>query len=578
MNVTTNAPEVLEQLCGRLDELERRVLQLEQREIVAAPSAGEEHGPTERLTPAEKAAPPVRPNGWLAMGPVVTVSGIALLGIAGAYVLRALAGASVFSRPLLGFLGAAYATGWAVAGARASRPLAQGVYAAASVVILAPMLWEMCLRFQAISPLVAALVLCGYLVIVCASVRSGFRSPAFSIVYAGSAVAALALCIGTRSMMPFVAILLAMVTFEEFRRMRGEPLAAAALVWLVADAAILAILAVYRLPSAARPEYPALSPFVVLTCPILLFVIQTAATAHHGCIRRRSIAVLDAMQWMAAFALLVLGVCWMAPSSGRLTIGFLCMALCAGCYWAGVGQAVDATPRGNFRIFTTWAFLLLIAGLLRLLPAGIAAVALGCAALLAILAAKRMQSMTLQVHALGLILVGALACGLPVYLWRAMVTDATAHPGWSVLATSTIMLAVYAVCGERKAESDGAQVVHFALALTAWCAVCAVLTHLLAMAIGLLLRPEAAHVALVRTIALCLLILAIVITGARLERAAMIRVAYVLLGLVAVKLVFEDLRHGNFGYLAASIGIVAGTLLAMPRISGGIGARGPDRA
>jgi hypothetical protein len=46
----------------------------------------------------------------------------------------------------------------------------------------------------------------------------------------------------------------------------------------------------------------------------------------------------------------------------------------------------------------------------------------------------------------------------------------------------------------------------------------------------------------------------------------MSRVAYVLLAFVVLKLVFEDLRHGHLGFLAASIGIVAITLIAVPRV------------
>ena len=577
MNVTSNAPEVLEQVFGRLEELERRVSQLEQRGVLAVPEADQAPIPAELLRATKKATAPVRASESFTIGPVVTVAGIALLGIAGAYVLRALAGASALARPLLGYLGAAYATGWAVAGLRASRRLAQGVYAAASVAILAPMLWEMCLRFQAMSPLAAASVLCGYLVIACITVRPAFSSLAFSIVYVGTALAALALCIGTRSMMPFVAILLAMVAFGQFRRMHGEALAAAASGWLAADAALLAILVVYRAPAAERPEYSALSPAIVLAGPVVLFVLQTAAIADQSCIRRRSITVLDAMQWMAAFALLVLGALWMAPSSSSLAIGSLCLVLCAGCYWAVLGRTADATtaPRGNFRVFATWAFLLLTAGQLLLLPAGIAAVGLGVAAILAIVAAGRMQSTTLRVHALGFILVGAVACGLPAYFWRVMVVDAAAHPAWSVVAMAAMIVAAYAFCAERKAEADDAKVIHFAFALIACCAICAVLTHLLAMATGLVLRPETFHIALVRTIALCMLMLALVVAGARLERAAMSRVAYVLLGVVAIKLLFEDLQHGHFGYLAASIGIVAGTLLAIPRISRRMGAMRP---
>ncbi len=563
-----NAPEVLEQLSGRVEELERRVSQLEQRGMIASPGADQAHGRPQPGTTTEKPAAPERATGLAALGPVVTVAGVALLGIAGAYVLRALAGASVVARPLLGFLGAAYAAAWAVAATRASRRLAQGVYAAASFVILAPMLWEMCLRFQAMSPLAAALVLCTYLLVVCISARRALSGPAFSILYAGSALAALALCIGARSMMPFLVIMLAMVVFGEFRRMRGKALPLTAFVWLTTDLAALAMLVVYRVPAAVRPEYPALRPVIVLTGPTLLFLAQTTAVAFQCCIRWRSIAVLDAMQWMAAFALLVLGIFWLAPSSSTLAVGSLCVVLCAACYWVLLSRKVGALLRPNFGLFATWAFLLLIAGQLLLLPQAIAAITLGCAAILAMVAARATQSMALRTHALGFLLVGTFTCGLPTYVSRAMVTDAAMRPASSIALMTILMVAAYALCGEGKTETDGAQVVNFALALTAACAVSAIFTHLLLTGTGLVVRPETFHIALVRTISLCMLALAIIVAGSRLQRAAMNRVAYVLLGLVAVKLVFEDLRHGHFAYLAASIGIVAGTLIAMPRISG----------
>jgi len=45
------------------------------------------------------------------------------------------------------------------------------------------------------------------------------------------------------------------------------------------------------------------------------------------------------------------------------------------------------------------------------------------------------------------------------------------------------------------------------------------------------------------------------------------RLGYAAIALVAVKLVTEDLRHGHLAYIAASIFLVAFTLIAAPRVA-----------
>jgi hypothetical protein len=552
-------PEVIDQLAGRIDDLERRVSQLEQRPLTA-PAAIVQAKETPH--PAEIATE----ESWQ-LAPALTAIGVALLGIAGAYVLRALAGASVLPRLMLGILGATYGIGWAVAATRISKRFASGLYAATSVLILAPMLWEMCLRFQAMSPPLAAAILCANLATVLIAARRAYGAPAFSLLFAGSAATALALSIGTRSMIPFLAILLAMVLFAEVQRIRSRALAIASFVLLTADAAVWALLFIYRAPASARPEYPALSPIVVLAAPLLLFLIQAAAVAVHTCIRRQRITAFDAIQVMVAFAMLVFGVFWIAPSLAPRTIGSLALVLCAACYWIAFDPLHRTTEPRNFRLFATWAALLLAWGLYLLEPPSWAAITFAVVAVAAILAAPRLHSAVLEGHAIVYLALAALACGLPAYAWHAMLADVPAHPAWPLALLSAMAIAAYAVCSERKSEDSAHQAIHFAFALLAASAACALLTHGLLAITGLAFHPEMFHIALLRTVALCALALALAIGGVRLHRVTMSRVAYVLLAFVVLKLVFEDLRHGHLGFLAASIGIVAVTLIAVPRVA-----------
>jgi predicted tellurium resistance membrane protein TerC len=70
---------------------------------------------------------------------------------------------------------------------------------------------------------------------------------------------------------------------------------------------------------------------------------------------------------------------------------------------------------------------------------------------------------------------------------------------------------------------------------------------------------------LIRTIVLCAAALALVYGGTRWQRRELRGLGYAALALVAVKLVAEDLRHGHLAYIAASIFLVAFTLIAAPR-------------
>jgi hypothetical protein len=191
---------------------------------------------------------------------------------------------------------------------------------------------------------------------------------------------------------------------------------------------------------------------------------------------------------------------------------------------------------------------------------------LAVVALAAIIAASRLHSTTLEFHAVVYLALAAFACGLPAYEWHSMMASAPALPAWSLFLWAVFAIAAYAACHEQRSEEVSHQLLHFALALMAAGAGCALLTHGLLGVTGLALHPETFHIALLRTVAICVFALALALGGLRLGRAAMSRVAYVFLGFVVLKLVFEDLRHGHLGFLAASIGIVAVTLIAVPRV------------
>jgi hypothetical protein len=241
--------------------------------------------------------------------------------------------------------------------------------------------------------------------------------------------------------------------------------------------------------------------------------------------------------------------------------------LCAACYWIAFDPFHRTIEVRNFRLFVAWAVLLLSWGLYLAAPASWASVTFAAVAFAAIIAASRLHSTTLEVHAIVYLALAAFACGLPAYEWHAMIASAPGLPAWPLFFSAAFAVAVYTTCREQVSEDASHQLLHFALALLAAGAGCALLTHGLLAVTGLALHPETFHIALLRTVGLCVFALALALGGLRLRRAAMSRVAYVFLGFVVLKLVFEDFRHGHLGFLAASIGIVAVTLIAVPRVA-----------
>ena len=139
----------VEQLSERVRELERRVAALEEQPQGAS---------YPRLTGTEiqeqRVAGPARgfPLTDLSSG-AVPILGKAILGIAGAYLLRAIAESGALPSRVVFTLGTLYAVAWLLWAARnpVGRRFATTLYSLTAVLILSPLLWEATLRFQTIT-------------------------------------------------------------------------------------------------------------------------------------------------------------------------------------------------------------------------------------------------------------------------------------------------------------------------------------------------------------------------------------------------------------------------------------------
>ena len=554
-------PDPFDAIVARLESLEHRVQALERShgEVPLAPDAS---------VPAEA---PVA--SWPEPLPQFTSAfpalGGSLLGIAGAYLLRAVSGANLLPRTVVALMAALYAGAWLFAASRAAmrQKFAGALYAAVSILILAPMLWEMTIRFSAMRGTTAAAILALY---AAAAALLGLRRSGilvFSVAFAGSAIAAAALSIGTHRMTEFTYLLLAMLLACEWAEQKLHLRTIRILVALAADVGVWTLLLVYRLAPADRADYPASSTALVAATAVVLFALELAAVARKAMVQDQPLPALAVVQAVIAFGIAAAGIAWLAPGAAGLVLGILCLILAAACYAAAYGPVRLSGPRRNFHILSIWALCLVLGAAFTLARLPAASIAIAIAAVAAILLANRISSLALELHGVLFLLVAAGFSGLAAWSAHALAGALPANPPAAVLAVAACAVTAYAVAGERAAEDWRQQALHLAPALLAAFAVAAILAIALLNLARQFLAPEAFHLALIRTLALCSLAMTMAYAGARLGRPAMVRTAYTALAFVAAKLVFEDLLHGRLEFTAASIFALAVSLIAMPRLT-----------
>ncbi len=118
-----------------------------------------------------------------------------MLGIAGAYLLRAVAESTSLPRFMIAAIAIVYALSWLVASVRVPIEawFASTVYAGTSALILAPMLWELTLRFNVMPAPAAAAILCIFVIAATALAWKRDRAPVFWVANIAAAFSALAL-------------------------------------------------------------------------------------------------------------------------------------------------------------------------------------------------------------------------------------------------------------------------------------------------------------------------------------------------------------------------------------------------
>ena len=583
IHTTDGIASVVEQLSERVRELEQRVAALEGvpagasvAEAVAAavevPAEPAVTGEPELLIPPLLRPMPAKAATGVAGGAtpagVFTVIGKAVLGMAGAYLLRAIAESGSVPKVAVLLVGIVYAAAWMVLAVRASASsqVASVTYAVTSAMILSPMLWESTTRFQTLSPAVAGVVLAGYaiLTLVLAAQRDLELAPWVATIAA--CMTAVGLIITTHALLPLVVVLLVVAAASEVSACSGHRLTQRVLAALAADFAIWQLIDVATLSKTVPEGYEAVAAGSVTMLCLILLAIYGGSIGIRGFLRREPISYFDVGQGVLAFALATFGALRATQGAIAPVLGAVFMALGAVCYWGALSRFVHDQHERNRRVTATWAAALLVAGCWLLLPTGLQVVFLCAAALVTAFLYAKTAKLSLGLHASVYLAAATVASPVAAYVVSTLAGAVPGAPLWSLFVVAATAAACYVVGSRRVEEPTKRRVLWVVPALLAGFAAAALGVSAVVAATGGSTALAASRLAVVRTIVGCAVALALAFVGARWKRVELGWVAYAAIGFGTLKLLLEDLRFGNPASLVVSLLFYGGVLILLPKM------------
>ena len=538
------------QLLRRMRELEARVARLEQRlETDVVPRAE-----TALPPPASRERPP-----WVETLSAMPVLGVSVLGLAGAYILRALTEARVIPQTLGVFSAILYSALWLVWAARlpSVRRAETVLYSVTSALVAGPLLWESTLRFHVISTWTSAAVLLGFTIFgLIISWHKNLLVVA-TIATITSVLTAAGLLVGSHDVAPFLFLLLAIAAAVEISACLDHWLSER---WLAAAAADMAVLlATYLvtgiggLPS----SYVPFSHATLLFSQMALPGIYLSSILVRTLLRGSRFTSFEASQLALAFFLAVGGGLrlsgdpWLAPA-----VAAVCLGCGASCY-----AAAFAGKQVNFRVYASFGLALLVTATRIGLPAGWEAVAWSG---LAIIAMSRAQPL-FQWHACAYLLL-SLAVSGALGQATGLLLGASDVPGTLLPLLSGAVIALICSAFVFRAEPAHPLMRPVFGGVALWL-LAGITAAALPAAYHALFGRQAPHTfcATLRTMVLAAAAVMLAWLGSRRKRLVLTPLVYLVLTLGAYRLLFIDLRQDNKAALVFSLLFYGAALLLLPR-------------
>ncbi|MBN9658754.1 MAG: hypothetical protein J0H49_11295 [Acidobacteria bacterium] len=554
----------LEHLSRTVSELQSRVASLEHATL---PQPARLEPPPDRVEADEVNALTTGGTVLDAAPNLMPLFGWAVMGIAGAYLLRTFTESGGIAGAAAAAAGILYAAWWLYLAARraSERPIYSTVHALTAALILVPMLWEMTIRFHLISAPSASAVVVGFAFL---GLAIGWKQNVTAIGWIVTPAALLTACAlfrETHDAPLWTVTLLVVAAAVEMSAFRDHWLG---LRWIAAIAADLSVIALAELATraAAGSEFLApIRPGTVAGAQIALLTIYLAGTVGRTIFRGLNITWFEIGQAAIAFAISMGGALRFSGSTpvGTLSVGLFCLLAGAACYVVSFAFLNKEHKRDrNFHTYSTFGALLIPTGCAVLLSGAALVAAWSLLAVLLMLAGLHGDRDTLRIHAALYLLLG---------VWHSsLMPEATSRiirvsGGLAANVPAEYLLALagaascYAVlifAGKQRHWTDAVEHVVMA-ALVVWGT-----AGLAAAWTCRYLSPAAP----IRTAMLTALAIAAAWVGAKWSRAEITRLAYPLLGLAGIKLIAEDLQQGQSLLLVLSLIFCGSGLILLPRL------------
>jgi hypothetical protein len=559
----------LQQLTARLLDLERRVDALEGHSLQSSPESNEVAAP---LTALQRPKPPATWRGFPPVGVqggAVPTVGKAVLGIAGAYLLRAVAESGTIPKLPVLFVAIVYAAFWMVWAVRShdSNHFASITYGITSALILSPLLWESTVRFEVISSAFAAVVLVAFVVL---TLTLAWRRNLQAIPWVATLateITALALIIATRDLVPLTAALLTVALATEIAACAGHRLSLRAVPAIAADFAVWLILYVLTSSQGVPEVYRPAGSVALTFLSLALLGIYGGSIGIRSFALRHRITFFEVVQGVVSFLLATWGTLRATHDSGAPELGALFLLLAAVNYWGALFRFADESHARNRRVSATWAAALLLAGCFLLLPASFQIPFLCVAALAAVFLYSRTRKFSLGLHTSFYLAAAAAVSSLPVYVATTFAGAVPNAPGWGLWVVAVCATLCY-IIGARVSEDRSTRRLLWVVpaALVGFTAAALVVVAAVSLAAAPM-KLAASRLSVIRTMVNCLLALALGFAGSRWKRVELGWVAYAALSLGTLKLVLEDLRFGNAASLVVSLIFYGLVLILLPRLT-----------
>lgn len=509
---------------------------------------------------------------------LLPVLGRALLGIAGAYLLRALTEAGALPNQAGIAAGILYAGGWLMWAARvpATETLAAAAYSLTAALVLVPLLWEATVRLHAIATGTAGATLFLFAVFgMAVSWRKNLRvvSTIATVAALGSAAA---LLLGTHDVLPFTFLFLAIAAAVEASACLDHWLNER---WLAAVAADLSVLLATWLVTNERglPEaYAAIPPLWLFGAQLALLAIYLASTIVRTLLRGFNFTAFETAQTGFVFLISVSGGLSLSRADARLApvMAAVAVACAAACYLVSFSRLERRAGAGrNFYTYSTFGILLALAGS-RILFSGVAVAGVWSAlAIAGIWAGGRFERLTLQVHGVIYLLLALAVSGVPQQA-AAFLLGSAVWPGdrLAALLTGALTAALAYALSVRYRQpgiaSWSSETLRLVLAATflgvTSGAVAGGLTGLYHAING----PGASHAycATLRTSVIVISSVLLAWLGPRFGRLELTRLVYPAMVLGGYRLLTQDLYQDRKVALFLSLLIYGATLTVLPRL------------